>query len=338
MRKTRLRATIALSLLATFAVAGALVFPAPPAAPQVYGVAFSPRHAASLGLDWRETYAALLDDLGVRRVRLAAAWGDIERERGARDFSTLDTLLDMSADRGARVILAVGEKLPRWPECHIPAWAGDLPVAERHRAVLDIMEDVVERTRAHPALAGWQLENEPFLEFGECPERDARALLAAGEALLRRLDPQRPILVTDSGELSSWLPVSAYGDIVGTTLYRTVYDETRERYRFYDRLIPAAFYRGKARLVRLLRRKPVIISELQAEPWGPAAPTELSPEEREISMNAERFGEIVAFARRTELPVAYFWGAEYWYWLKVRQGDPSMWEAAREVFREERRP
>ena len=36
-----------------------------------FGVTFIPRRAMELGLDWQETYLAILDDLGARWLRLA---------------------------------------------------------------------------------------------------------------------------------------------------------------------------------------------------------------------------------------------------------------------------
>ncbi|KKR77253.1 MAG: hypothetical protein UU22_C0048G0002 [Parcubacteria group bacterium GW2011_GWA2_40_8] len=41
----------------------------PPQAKEIrWGVNFSQKHAKDLGLDWRETYKALLDDLNVKRI------------------------------------------------------------------------------------------------------------------------------------------------------------------------------------------------------------------------------------------------------------------------------
>jgi hypothetical protein len=42
---------------------------------------------------------------------------------------------------------------------------------------------------------------------------------------------------------------------------------------------------------------------------------------RQFTTNAE-------IARRTGFQQAYFWGVEWWYWLKVK-GDSSIWDVAR---------
>ena len=37
----------------------------------IWGVDFSQKHAENLGLDWKETYSSLLDDLGVKNLKIA---------------------------------------------------------------------------------------------------------------------------------------------------------------------------------------------------------------------------------------------------------------------------
>src|SRR3989344_3987172 len=72
---------------------------------------------------------------------------------------------------GAEVVLAVGRRLPRWPECHIPEWASKLDVVNNNTAQLEYVTQVVERYRNSPAIKIWQVENEPFLEvfaFDHC--------------------------------------------------------------------------------------------------------------------------------------------------------------------------
>ena len=47
----------------------------------VWGVSFSQKHATALGLDWQETYVALLDDLGVKRLKVSADWDLVEPQK-----------------------------------------------------------------------------------------------------------------------------------------------------------------------------------------------------------------------------------------------------------------
>ncbi len=52
-----------------------------PAEKIIWGVNFSQKHAELLGLNWKETYAALIDDLGVKNLKVAAQWDLIEQEK-----------------------------------------------------------------------------------------------------------------------------------------------------------------------------------------------------------------------------------------------------------------
>src|SRR6056297_3249102 len=127
-------------------------------------MSFNTPYARELGLDWRQTYDAILDELQVRHLRLAAHWPMVEPEPGTYNFSELDYQIQRAEEEGASVILAVGRRLPRWPECHIPDWARQLENEQYNAALLQYIETVVERYKDSPAVRWWQVENEPFLE------------------------------------------------------------------------------------------------------------------------------------------------------------------------------
>src|SRR3989344_7577954 len=71
----------------------------------VWGVSFSKRAAEGLGLDWRSTYRAVLDDLRADHIRLGSYWDEIEPMPGAYDFSDLDWQIQEAAKQDVRVIL-----------------------------------------------------------------------------------------------------------------------------------------------------------------------------------------------------------------------------------------
>lgn len=326
-----LKALLVLVLVLVAVYAALWFVPAAQSEP-TWGVQFSKSHAQWLRLDWQQAYVALLDDAGARRFRIGAYWPEIELNPGEQDFTDLDWMMDTAAARNATVVLAVGRRLPRWPECHVPDWARSLPEVEQQERITALIRTVVERYRAHPALAVWQVENEPFLTFfGECPSPDP-ASFAREIALVRELDPNHPILITDSGELSMWMRTAAAGDLLGTTMYRVVWNRL-VGYWSYDVLIPPAFYRFKA----WLAGKPtdrMVIAELQAEPWIPKGDIfTTSLNEQRKSMDVARFRKHTAFARATGFREVYLWGSEYWYWLKTAHDDPSLWEEARTLFR-----
>jgi len=128
-----------------------------------YGMSFNTLYARELGLDWRETYDAILSDLAVRHLRLAAHWTMIEPQDGVFNWEELDYQVEQAKKYDAEVILAIGRRLPRWPECHIPDWAGNLSWEEQKVEILEQIEEVVLRYKDESHITHWQVENEPYL-------------------------------------------------------------------------------------------------------------------------------------------------------------------------------
>ncbi len=131
----------------------------------VYGVSFSRFHSDELKLDWKKTYLAILDDLKVRHLRFTAHWPLTEPQDGVYNFSELDFQMKEAEKRNATVIMAVGRRLPGWPECHTPDWADKLPLDQQRTKLLSYIETVVNRYKNSPAVQYWQVENEAFLTF-----------------------------------------------------------------------------------------------------------------------------------------------------------------------------
>ena len=299
----------------------------------VWGVTFSRSYALDLQLDWRQAYLAMLDDLKISHLRLSAYWDELEPEKDEYQFSDLDWQLDQAEARGVSVILAVGRRLPRWPECHDPAWLKHYSFEEANAELLALIDLTIKRYQDRPSIIAWQVENEPlFAWFGFCPPPN-KAFFATEVALVRQLDSQRPIMVTDTGELSSWLEVSRFGDVVGTTLYRVVWNEWLGFWDYW--FVPPAWYRWKSDLVQTIFPKvnSVVVSELQMEPWTfNKKMVELSKAEQEESFDLWRFRDNIRYVRRTGFPSVYLWGVEYWYWLH-QQGDDAFWNEAKGLWR-----
>jgi hypothetical protein len=290
------------------------------------GVTYSKLYAAELGIDWKEGLTASLDDLGARRFRIPAYWTDIEPEQGEFDFSDVDWQLAEIGKRGGSVILAVGRKLPRWPECHIPGWAKQMDEDLQQAKVMAMLEAAVGHFSRSPTVAAWQVENEPLFDFGLCPEPDAD-FLKREIALVKSLD-YRPVMVTESGELSAWVRAASSGaDTLGISTYRVVWN--RLVGYFFWPITPKNYQRKAFAVTSLVDR--VIVSELQGEPWSPG-PIKDMPIDRQLEvMGADRLKSNVVFARRIGFPEVYLWGVEWWYWLKA-QGHPELWDAAKEIF------
>ena len=137
-------------------------------------------------------------------------------------------------------------------------------------------------------------------------------------------------MVTDSGELSFWVLVAKRADIFGTTMYRIIY---KSPIGYFKYPLPPKFFWLKANFVHIFYpEKPIVVSELQAEPWGPKLIYDLTLSEQEKSMNLVQFHENIEYAKQVGFPENYLWGAEWWYWLKVKHDKPEFWEAAREIY------
>lgn len=299
----------------------------PPAADSVgFGVTFSAKYAEELGLDWKQTYLATLDDLGVRLLRIPVYWDRVESSKGIYDWSEVDWMLDEAAMRGASVILTVGRKAPRWPECHTPEWARRLSESGQEASLMKFLEAEILHFKDARAITRWQVENEPLFLFGECPKPD-RALLKREVDLVRGLD-DRPIVVTDSGELSTWLRTSTLADTLGISMYRLVWNK-HLGFLFWP--LTPRFYSERIDFIKPLVDE-VIISELQAEPWFGRSFAETPLTDQYDTMDIARFRGNVDFAKRTGASEVYLWGVEWWYWI-ADQGDARFIEEAKTLMR-----
>ena len=305
---------------------------APRAEKITWGVDFSQKHARDLGLDWKKVYLAYLEDLEVKQIKLSTTWDLLEKEKGEYSFSDLDWQIEQAEKYGAKVILVIGMRTPRWPECHFPDWANNLSKEERQQAVLKLLGKTVSRYKESQTVWAWQVENEPLFPFGECPKPDKK-FLKEETALVKKLDSSvRPIIISDSGEWSLWLKIADVGDILGSTLYRRVWMAPLNMY--IDYYFPPIYYHRKAEIIRKFFNKEVIVVELQAEPWGPELLYDISLEEQQKSMTLARFSDNMEFAKKTGLDTFYLWGGEWWYWLKEKQGDDSFWQEAKKIFQQ----
>ncbi|MDI6592054.1 MAG: beta-galactosidase, partial [Patescibacteria group bacterium] len=229
----------------------------------------------------------------------------------------------------AKLLLVIGMKTGRWPECHIPDWLLNQKSKIKNQKLLEYIEKLVNRYKNSKAIWAWQIENEPFFPFGECP-KISKSFLKKEIDLVKSID-ERPVIISDSGEFSFWITAAKLGDIVGTTLHRRVWVKELKIYLTHYWFRPIYYWR-KAQIIKKLFNKKVICVELQAEPWGPKLLYDLPIEEQEKTMNLKIFKENIEFAKKTGLDQFYLWGAEWWYWLKEKQNKPEFWREAKKLF------
>lgn len=313
------------------------------------GTTFSQLQCHYLGLEYRAAFKAICG-LGIKRVRLCAYWHELEPQPNAFQFTTLDWLLDTCAAQGLEVVLAVGMKVPRWPEFHFPAWlqdsfetgAGALPLDQRLPAVaeaaLRMLEAVVAHARYAPALRYWQVENEPLTRLQITGGRFLSQTFVAQEvALVRRLAlPKQKLLLTGSIALP-WGQAPAdqqafqfcleQADAVGINVYSKV---PLGQLPVYLQPQPPFWQRLQYWQVLLTTyRKEAWITEAQAEPWEPrrlVAVDKLAYPSASPQQATALVQKLIALNYSTIL----LWGCEYWYW-HYRQGRTFWWQAMQQL-------
>jgi drug/metabolite transporter (DMT)-like permease len=300
-----------------------------------WGITFSAKFSRQLGLNWQKNFEAIINEIKPDKIRLVVYWDEIEKEEGKFDFSETDWLIQKIKEKNIPVILVVGEKVPRWPECHQPIWAENQNLNLKSQKLLNYIEKIVNRYKNEPNLYAWQVENEPFLPFGECPTIKEEILKQEIESV-RSLDSKHPIIITDSGEFGLWYKAAKKGDIFGTTMYRNVYTNLLgPLFGNIEYPISPAFFRIKEKITRFLINdysKRFIVVELQGEPWSPIELSKISYEEQIKLFSLDYFADTIKYAKETGFDEYYLWGAEWWYYLKEKHNDNCYWNYGKILF------
>ena len=322
----------------------------PPRSQPIYGLDFSCHQAEWLGEDCKTAYTAMLDQLGVRHIRLSAYWNEIEPGPGQFDFSSIDWQIDEAAQHGVAVTLSVGIKGQRSPEFYMPDWVvagrrvpdGDSPAnyPDIAAAALEYVQATVQHEADKPTVEVWQVENEPYVHFWQTAhdwslpewfvEREA--------ATVRDADPQhRPMLITHASWLrtdGTWRRILNTANIVG----EAVYTKRQRGPLAFVYLLP--FHLGPLtpdlpgqEATAQAMGKAIWISELQAEPFeAPWVDIRSASSCSFPSFSPSLVRENLILALRAGVQRGYLWGAEWWYFCLTQRGDPSYWQVAQQAF------
>ncbi len=291
---------------------------------QRIGASLSIKQCRNFAIDPDKVLRTAIKELGLRRFRLMTYWNEHEKERGVYDFTTIDKQLQIIEQHGGEIAMCLGVRQPRWPESHWPSWAKELNKQERNQALIDYITAVVQRYKKSNCIVEWQLENEALLKsFGHAGDFD-RKRLKNEYALIKKLDADRPIIMTTS---TSWgIPViGPIPDRVGFSLYRVVFNKGKYRNSLYKPWI----FKLRAGLIKLLWHRKSFIHELQAEPWGPKEIWHMSKSEQDKSMSLSKMRLNIVTAKKTSLLPIDLWGLEWWYWRK-QKGDARFWRVIQE--------
>jgi len=304
-----------------------------------YGITWSKPYAESLGLDSQQGLTVMLKDVGVQKLRLPAYWSLLEKTQGQFDFSWLDAQLGLAQQYGGHVTLALGARLPRWPECWTPDWVTSLSPAERRAAQLEYIRQVYNHYSEHPAIERWQIENEAsFTFFASCPGLtkdliNEEITLVRGLEQSRPMNQQRPVITTDSGEWSTWLSFAGKIDGKGVSVYRRVTNPWIGIISYW--FIPPWFYQRKAMLAQSFVGD-ILVSEFQMEPWADVSLPKLDNPTLFQTLDLKQMQSNLWYAEHMGFKEVYFWGAEWWLWMKENRDQPQFMDAMTQFFHSKR--
>jgi hypothetical protein len=295
------------------------------------GASFIPDYARQFSLDPQKTMDAMISDLGIKHFRLVSYWSDIEKSPGKYDFTQLDWQFQKADAAHAKVTLSLGLRQPRWPECHKPKWIDTTkPESQWYPQLQNFIGAVVGRYKNNPALDSYQLENEYLLKvFGECNDFD-RARLVREFNFVKQQDPSHPVVVARSNNALGTPIYAPTPDAFGVSVYKRVWDRTIT-HRYLEYPFPAWFYGFLAGTEKIIKGKETVIHELQAEPWPPNGQEVKDTPTAELnkSLDAHRLQGRFDYGEATGVKSIDLWGAEYWYYMKEKRGDNSLWNVAK---------
>lgn len=285
------------------------------------GTTLSSPHLRSLGI---APSIALETAFGCHfsHIRLGAYWNEIERAKDTYDFAELNTILTKCETAKQDVIVTVGVKAPRWPEYYFPPHTKvkDTENEETRIAILQFIKKTLNETKHYSCITHWQIENEPLDPSGPSNREISRTFLEKEIEVIKNID-KRPIIITIWGndlKRRKHFPVAEnLGDIIGIDLYYRQYKGER-----FGRSV----YRGPdhtdAYLSHLIAtaKKPVWITELQAEPWEKNNEAHLADFPK--SMGPFILEEHIKRVRVLPVKEILLWGFEYWLY-RAQNGDSS---------------
>lgn len=321
-----------------------------PRSEPAWGANFSCKRVQFFGQDCRATLASVLDDLGVRSLRLSVHWSDVEGAPGEYDWSAIDWQLREIGERGGRATVSIGMKAQRFPEFWLPTWlrlqaqipADDFP--EDHPLVqqylFPYLQAAAQHLAADPVVEAIQVENEPFVHY----QGHANGWRIRKEFLAREIATVRagtggaePIVVNHASWLrrdGTWKWAVRNADVLAQSVYTK-----RQRgpwkwlYIFPYRIGP--FTPDLPEQARAARRdgKQLWIAELQAEPYErPDVDVRRIPAWEARSFSPRWLERNLDLARRSGATRVYLWGVEWWAYLRDQRGDPRLWQEGQTLF------
>jgi hypothetical protein len=282
------------------------------------GTTFSHRFAEYLSLDSTQslhTIIALKFDI----IRLCCYWDEIQKDSKTYDFTKIKHLLDICEIQNQNVILTLGMKAPRSPEFYIPAWTHSKDPKIVLPDTLRFIEETISQLQKYSCIKYWQVENEPIDPVWPSKQFISFDDLRQEVSLVRKLDKSRKIIINLWGNGDSVQKnikqIEDITDVIGIDLYYKQYIQNPLNADIYTG--PKLSHNSLKKLISSAK-KPVWITELQAEPWEKSNDNYKSENPKSIS--PELLEKNFSNAKSLNPEAVLFWGSEYWLWRK-KHGD-----------------
>ena len=287
------------------------------------GTTFSHKYAKQLNLDWQEAAHQIISLPDLQVIRLCAYWDTIQPARDQFDTSWLDGLITLAHQYDKQIVLAIGRKVPRWPEFHEPVWALESALV-LHQALLEFIQRLVEYYHRQQIIDVWQVENEPLWDFGQTQYPIETSVWQQMVDWVSNYTNQ-PVMSTTSGERGDWPATAEPVDVLGINIYPFVYDEEKSEFR--SQLIPADIWQAKVAALD----KPVWVAELQAEPWLQPGQDILNPSDWQAHFSLQQIKQNLRLVRQVGFDTVLLWGAEWWLAVKQHYGINHFWQFAHQL-------
>ncbi len=324
-----------------------------------YGTSYSFEQASWYGYDGREEFVNLLDEVKFSWVRLPFFWDYMTGDDGEfnKNFDDLEFAVNEAQKRNVKVIVALGLKVPYYPEYHLPAAIGGQikfgtkiglghPVADD---VIAINKRVVERLSKYENISYWQIENEPYLANVN-NWKIGQDLISAEISAVRDADPEhRPIILNHVGpaifdrEWTGLLNLMEKGDAFSANAYF----KTQGVHLFAFSLLgrefrvpwpkflvwPVQSWYGFSPNFNALDKKvkesgkSFWVLEMQSEPYI----RDLNDAKSENNyFKAQDVARAAEYLKSNRVENVGFWGANYWIY-RHKIGDSSWINAVRSI-------
>ncbi|MTV37173.1 beta-galactosidase [Duganella radicis] len=234
----------------------------------LYGVAYYSEYTP---VDRVDEDARMMKEAGINVVRIAeSTWGTLEKSEGVFDFSHVDRMLTAFHQAGIKVIIGTPTyAVPTWlarqhPDVLVTTPNGraeygrrqnmDITNAEFRRAAERVIVKLVEHVKDHPAVIGYQVDNETKAYFTSGPNVQA-AFVASMRKKFPDLDALNRAFGLDywSNRINDWADFPSTNGSINASLSNA--------FAQFQRELVTEYLTWQADLVRAHARKDQFITQ-----------------------------------------------------------------------------